>query len=85
MSITLHLNLSKAVAAKAKARGLLDPDKVAQLIERELGLEKPLRAFREMVEKMRAYPDDAPMTMGEIQAEVNAVRSQQRPRREGGR
>lgn len=48
------------------------------LIERELDLEEPLRAYREMVEQMRAYPDDEPMTMDEIQAEVNAVRAERR-------
>jgi hypothetical protein len=38
-----------------------------------------------MVEQMRAYPDDEPMTMDEIQAEVNAVRAERRKQRESGR
>jgi uncharacterized short protein YbdD (DUF466 family) len=84
MSITVQLNLSEAIAAKAKTKGLLEPEKVARLIERELNLEEPLREYREMVEKMRAYPDDAPMTMDEIQAEVNAVRNERQQRRESG-
>ncbi|MHB8523335.1 MAG: hypothetical protein ACYDH9_21630 [Limisphaerales bacterium] len=84
MSITIQLDLPEAVAAKAKAKGLLDPAKVGRLIERELELEEPLRAYRQMVEQMRAYPDDQPMTMDEIQAEVNAVREERR-RRAGGR
>jgi hypothetical protein len=37
---------------------------------------------REMVDAMRADPDE-PMTMDEIQAEVNAVRAEHRSRREG--
>ena len=70
MSITVQLDLSEAVAAKARAKGLLDPAKVTRLIERELELDEPLRA----------YPDDEPMTMDEIQAEVNAVRAERRAR-----
>jgi len=83
MSIIVQLDLSEAVAAKAKAKGLLDPATVTRLIERELELEEPLRAYREMVEQMRAYPDNEPMTMDEIQAEVNAVRAERRARESG--
>lgn len=85
MSITIQLDLTESVAAKARAKGLLDPASVSRLIERELDLEEPQRAYREMVEKMRAYPDDEPMTMDEIQAEVNTVRAQRRQHRESGR
>ena len=85
MSITIQVSLPEAIAARAKAKGLLEPDKVASLIERELKLEEPLLEYSQMVEKMRAYPDDEPMTMDEIQSEVNAVRAEHRLRREGGR
>ena len=84
MSITIKLDLSEELAAKAQAKGLLSPATVSRLIERELELEEPLRAYREMVEQMRAYPDDEPMTMDEIQAEVNDVRAERRQRRESG-
>ena len=84
MSVTVQLNLPEAVAAKAKAKGLLEPQTLTRLIERELDLEEPLGAYQEMVEKMRAYPDDEPMTMDEIQAEVKAVRAQRRQGRESG-
>ncbi|MBI4025326.1 MAG: hypothetical protein HY360_10130 [Verrucomicrobia bacterium] len=83
MSITIKLDLPASVAAKARAKGLLEPTSVSRLIERELNLEEPQRAYREMVEKMRAYPDDKPMTMEEIQAEVNAVRVERRARASG--
>ena len=85
MSITIQLDLPEALAAKARAKGLLNPAKVCRLIERELELEEPLRAYGEMVAQMRAYPDDEPMTMDEIQAEVNAVRTERHQRRESGR
>jgi hypothetical protein len=81
MSITVQLDLPESVAAEAKARGLLDPQKLTQLVEREVRLDKPMREFREMVERMRAYPDE-PMTTDEIQAVVNEVRAERRARRE---
>ena len=36
MSITVQLDLSEELAAKARAAGLLEPERVASLIEREL-------------------------------------------------
>jgi len=80
MSITVELDLSEAVAARARAKGLLAPATVSRLIERELELEEPLRTYHKMVEQMRASPNDEPMTMDEIQAEVNAVRAERRAR-----
>ena len=85
MSITIQLDLPDALAAKARAKGMLNPAKVCRLIERELELEEPLHAYREMVDRMRAFPDDEPMTMDEIQAEVNAVRAERRQRLKSGR
>jgi hypothetical protein len=84
MSITVQLDLSESVAAEAKAKGLLDPQKLTQLVEREVQLDKPMCEFREMVEQMRAYPDE-PMTTDEIQAVVNEVRAERRARRESNR
>lgn len=78
MSITLKLDLPEALAEKARAKGLLNPDQVRRLIQRELELDKPMDDFRRMVEEMRSYPDDEPMTMDEIQAEVDAVRAERR-------
>jgi hypothetical protein len=84
MSITIKLDLPDSVAAEAAAKGLLDPLKLTELVEREIELDKPILEFREMVEKMRAYPDE-PMTMAEIQAVVNEVRAERRARRESSR
>jgi hypothetical protein len=84
MSITVELDLPEALANEAKAKGLLDPKKLEELIKDELVSAKALKNYREMVEEMRAYPDE-PMTMDEIQAEVKAVRAERRARREGGR
>ena len=84
MSITVQIDLSDSVAAEAKAKGLLEPQKLTQLVEREVKLDSPMREFREMVEQMRAYPDE-PLTMDEIQGVVNEVRADRRARRESNR
>lgn len=85
MSITVQLDLPEAVAAEARAKGLLDPQNLTRLIEREVGLDEAMEDFRRTVEEMRSYPDNEPMTMDEIQAEVNAVRAERRKQRESGR
>jgi hypothetical protein len=84
MSITVQIDLPESVAAEARAQGLLDSQKLTELVEREVNFDKPLREFREMVEQMRAFPDE-PMTMDEIQGVVNEVRAERRARREGSR
>jgi len=84
MSITVQLDLSESVAAEARVRGLLEPQSLTQMVEREVKIDKPMREFRAMVEQMRAHPDE-PMTMDEIQGIVNDVRAERRVRRESHR
>ena len=79
MSITVQLDLPEGLAEKARAAGLLDPKRVATLIARELSSESDQRGFFEMVREIRAQPGE-PMSMEEIQAEVNAVRAERRAR-----
>jgi hypothetical protein len=82
MSITVQLDLPDQVAKRARAAGLLDPERVATLIARELSLDADQRSFFEMVREIRAQPG-TPMSMEEIQAEVNAVRAEKRARDTG--
>jgi hypothetical protein len=79
MSVTVKLDLPESVAAEARARGLLDPKRMASLIARELSSGQDLRNFFEIVREIRAQPGE-PNTMKEIQAEVDAVRAERRPR-----
>ena len=79
MSITVQLDLPESVAAEAKAKGLLDPQSLTRLIEREVEAESARRDFFEMVRELRALPGE-PMTMEEIQAEVDAVRAERAAR-----
>ena len=75
MSVTVKLDLREEVAKKARAAGLLDPKRVATLIARELSLEGDQRSFFEMIRQIREQPGE-PMSMEEIQAEVDAVRAE---------
>ncbi|MEK7676844.1 MAG: hypothetical protein AAB676_13510 [Verrucomicrobiota bacterium] len=79
MSITVQLDLSESVAAEARAKGLLDPQNLTRLIEREVAAEAGRKDFFEMVRDLRALPGQ-PMTMDEIQAEVDAVRAERAAR-----
>jgi hypothetical protein len=79
MSITVQLDLPESVAAEARAKGLLDPQNLTRLIEREVEAESARRDFFEMVRELRALPGE-PMTMEEIQAEVDAVRAERAAR-----
>ena len=82
MSITVQLNLPESVVAQAKAKGLLEPERVAGLIARELSSETDQRNFFEIIREIREQPGE-PMSMEEIQAEVDAVRANRRAREAG--
>jgi|GEM_PF-3805751 len=75
MTVNVTIDLSPAVARRASRRGLLKPDGIGRLIEREIELNKSIPDFRRMVAVLRAQPDE-PMTMDEIQAEVQACRDE---------
>jgi len=79
MSITVELDLPEAVAAKARAKGLLEPRELTRLITREVSAEEDARDFFEMVRQLRSLPG-GPMTMEEIQAEVEVVRAERAAR-----
>lgn len=74
MSITVQLDLPEELAEQARAKGLLEPGELTRLIKREISAEQDARDFFEMVRQLRSLPGE-PMTMDEIQAEVDAVRA----------
>ena len=79
MSITVELDLPEAVAAKARAKGLLEPRELTRLITREVSAEEDAHDFFEMVRQLRSLPGE-PITMEEIQAEVDAIRAERSAR-----
>ena len=72
MSVTIEIDLPESIAAEARERGLLQAGKLAEMIKREIVSKAALKDYFDMVETMRAYPDE-PMPMDEIQIEVDAV------------
>ena len=72
----LKVNLPDSLASEAKAAGLLTPQVIERLL-RETVRSKAVNEFFEAADRMAAA-DIPPMTMQEIQAEVDAVRKARR-------
>jgi hypothetical protein len=75
MSVTVELNLPDDLAAEARAKGLLEPQSLTRLIQRELADAQGARDFFRMARDLRSLPGE-PMTMGEIQEIVDGVRKE---------
>ena len=82
MSITIELDLPEALAAKARAKGLLNPANLSRLIAREVGGDEDSRDFFQMAREIRSIPGQQ-MTMDEIQQIVNEVRAERAVREAG--
>ena len=65
MSITIQLDLPEEMAAKARAKGLLDPAHLTRMIAREVAEDGDARDFFQMARDIRSAPGE-PMTMDEI-------------------
>ena len=79
MTVNLTIDLPSVLARRAARKGFLKPEGIGRLIEREVALDKAIPEFRRMVTAMRSRAV-APMTMAEIQAEVDASRAERRAR-----
>ncbi len=75
---TLEIKLSDTLAKEARAAGLLAPETLERLLREALRL-KAVDDLFEVVDRLAAA-DIPPMTMEEIQAEVDAVRKARRER-----
>ena len=82
MSITIQLDLPDALAKEAKATGLLESKSMTDLLSTELRCRKVAAEVNNVLEEIRAQPGK-PMSMEEIQAEVDAVRAEKRAREAG--
>jgi hypothetical protein len=81
MSVTIEVDLPDALIKEARANGLLDSKRIGELLSNELRRARDRKELGQMLENVRCQPGE-PLSMEEIQAEVNAVR-EQRNRREG--
>ena len=82
MSITIHLDLPDSLAKEAQASGLLESSSMTELISTELRRRKVATELSGVLDQIRGQPGDA-MSMDDIQAEVEAVRSKKRAREAG--
>jgi hypothetical protein len=79
MSVTIQLDLPDALVKEAKANGLLESAPIGDLLTTELRRRRAAAELSNVLEGIRAQPGE-PMTMEEIQAEVDAVRAERRAR-----
>ena len=79
MSVTIRLDLPEALVKAAQANGLLESAPIGDLLAAELRRRKAAVELGKVLDTLRAQPGE-PMTMEEIQAEVDAVRAERRAR-----
>ena len=82
MSITIQVDLPEGLAKEAKANGLLESGSITELLSTELRRRKAAAELNQVLEGVRDQPGE-PMSMEEIQAEVDAVRREKRAREAG--
>ena len=82
MSVTIQVDLPDALIKEARDNGLLESKRLGELLSDELRRARAQKEFGAMLEHARSQPGE-PMSMEDIQAEVNAVREKRW--REGGR
>jgi predicted proteasome-type protease len=76
---TVKIELPEDLARKAEAAGLLTPEAIEQVLREALRRDAGKRLL-EISKRMQAA-NIPPMTMEEIQAEVDAVRAERRAKR----
>lgn len=72
----ITLNLPEALAKEAARLGLLEPEALQSMLREALHQRRLARMFATMDELAASAP--TPMTLEEIQVEVNKVRAQRR-------
>jgi hypothetical protein len=83
MSVTIQLDLPDALVREARAAGLLESSRLAAWLADELRRNRARAEFGLMLKKLHSVAD-GPMSLEEIQGEVDAVR-EERQRSKGGR
>ena len=77
MSVTIQLDLPDALVNEARAAGLLESARLADWLTDELRRKRARSQFAQMLGKLHSVADE-PMSLEEIQAEVDAVRQERR-------
>ena len=79
MSVTIELDLPDALVKEAEANGLLQSAPLKDMLITELRRRKAAAGLKDALDRIRGQQGE-PMTMQEIQAEVDAVRAKRRAR-----
>jgi hypothetical protein len=79
MSVTIQLDLPDALVHEAREAGLLESARLADWLADELRRKRARVELGEMLKKLHSLPGK-PMTYEEIQAEIDAVRTERRQR-----
>lgn len=83
MTVNVTLELPDDMAAQARSAGLLDPNVLRGLLQRELGSrEEARKRFAEHLRRVEEIGGE-PMSMEEINAEIHAMRAEKRARNAG--
>ncbi len=77
VSVTIQLNLPDALVNEARRNGLLESQRLGELLNEELRRERARKDLGRMLQALHSLPGE-PMTAEEIQAEIRAVRAERR-------
>jgi transcriptional regulator GlxA family with amidase domain len=83
MSVTIQLDLPEELLEKARELGLLENNRVGELLAEEVRRRVAGQELKQVLENMRATPGE-PMSMEEINAEIKGARAERRARETGG-
>lgn len=77
MSITIQVDLPDDLLKEAKASGLLESARMAEMLSEELRRQRARQNLGEMLKQVHLLPGEA-MSYDEIQGEIDAVRAERR-------
>jgi hypothetical protein len=80
--MTDTLEFPEDMIARATRAGVFDPVRFKQLVEEELARDPDKRTLEEMMRDLHSLPGE-PMTLEEIQVEVDIVRAERAARKVG--
>lgn len=81
-SVTVTIELTEEQLRAARSTGVLEPDELARLVQRELERRQDARRMNEIMDALQSSPEKP--TPEEIDAEIEAYRSEKRARRASG-
>lgn len=81
VSLDITITLPDELAQQAKAKGLLTPQAIEQLIDAELARQRNIDELFASIDRLAAA-NIPPMTNDELNAEIRAARAERRAQRE---